>query len=96
MGINVEVVAPRRPILSVVHGSVQIGLNRNFVTSRCMPSTFGILIGLPMSQVKKENPNLSKDFYNKWQFSAGHLGMYCSGIFSTFVKFGQEIQFDEV
>ncbi len=85
------VVAPQRPILSVVHGSVQMGLNRTFVSSHCMPKTFGMVMTMHMAQAKKEYPNLKDEF-----FRMNKIGLHCSGFLHIFVKCGQEVQLHEV
>ncbi len=97
MGLKVAVVAPPRPILSVVHGSVQMGLNRKYVSSRCMPRTYGIKCGTPEETIREEYPSISEAFIREHKYrSAADGEMWVNGIFSPFVHRSQNVKLEEV
>ena len=92
---HLDVIIPKKPILSVVTGAAYFGITKNYIRSRILRQTYGIKTNIPLEKAIKVG--LSKEYIDKHSYRNDHKQqIFVSNYFRVMGRRGQEIMANTV
>ena len=92
---GLQLIIPRRPILSVVEGAAYFGLIKNYIKARILRYTYGKTIIWPLQRAIDNG--VPKEHIDKFKMFNKHANAYgVKGCFMSIAKKNQEVKHDEI